>query len=898
MLRQYKDIKRQYPGMLLFFRLGDFYELFYEDAEVASRELELVLTGRDAGRGERAPMCGIPHHASTQYISRLISKGYRIAVCEQVEDPRTAKGLVNREVVRVITPGTVTDGEMLDERRNNYIASVSLIRGGGRRTVAGVAFADVSTGEFFTTQVEPDAGAAGAAVASAALPELLRVTPSEVLVPMALQNDPAIRTFRQQCPASIVTVYEERAFAPDEAASTMMRQFGVASVSGFGLDGMPAAVSAAGALLRYVRETQKSTVAQLSSVRVYRAGDYVSIDPSTRRNLELVRRDQDGSRRATLLWVLDRTVTAMGARTITAWIERPLRNVAAVEERLNAVGFLVDSPQIRMRLRESLRQVYDMERIAGRVSTGSANARDLVALAQSLETLGEIRSFLLRSLGEAGPPALIRQIVEAIAPLEDVSGLIARAIIEDPPMTLRDGGLIRDGYDATVDSLRSSSRDGKSWISRLEQSEREATGIKSLKVGFNKVFGYYIEVTRPNLHLVPPHYIRRQTLTDAERFVTPELKDRESQVLGAQQNLSELEYGIFCDVRDRVAARCAEIQKRARAVAEADCLASLAEVAAECGYSRPAVLDEAVISIKDGRHPVLEKVLGPERFVPNDIGLDAAGQRVLLITGPNMAGKSTILATTGLIALMAHIGSYVPAAAATIGLLDAVFYRTGSYEDLSGGRSTFMVELSEVAGILNSATARSLVLVDELGRGTSTYDGMALAQAALEYLHDEVGCLTLFTTHYHELAQVERRLAAVRNFHVTAVEKNGELTFLYRLTPGSVDRSYGVNVARMAGLPREVIRRAQVILRSLEEQSPSRPRQISLLETAAAAGGGERSAGGAGGEDPAGPDSAERLTPAEAEVLAAIRGADVNNMTPMESLARLSEMQKTLKESG
>ena len=883
MLAQYASVKREHPDALLFFRLGDFYEMFYDDAEVAARELELVLTGRDAGGGKRAPMCGVPYHAATQYISRLIGKGYKVAICEQMEDPRSAKGLVKREVVRIITPGTVVDGEFLEDKRNNFIGAVCWLRaGGGRRACVGLAFADVSTGEFSATQIDsPDP--------KDAMAEMLRVQPSELVAPPALQDHPVINGFRARDGKAVVTFYRESAFSIRESSAMLRDHFGVASLDALGFQGMPAAICAAGALLSYVTGTQMSGATQISSLRPYRTGEFVSVDPWTRRNLEILKRNSDGSETATLLWVLDRTVTCMGARMLRAWMQTPLRNVDAISARLDAVGFFVENLRFRARLRATLSSVYDLERLAGRISCGTANARDLVALRQSLEALDAVRSCIMDIIGEGngGGPSFSR-LAGSIEPLEDVVRLIADSIEDDPPLQIREGGLIRAHYDDRVDALREASSGGKEWISRLERDERASTGIKSLKVGYNRVFGYYIEVTRANLHLVPERYIRKQTLTDAERFITPELKEKEAQVLGADQSLGEIEYELFREIRDKVASRCPAVQERARAIAEIDCLASLAEAAAEGRYSRPVVEAGDRLYIKEGRHPVLERVMGPGRFIPNDIHLDDT-VRMMLITGPNMSGKSTILATSALIVFMAHIGSFVPAASATIGLVDGIFYRTGSYEDLSAGRSTFMVELTEVAAILNSATRDSLVLVDELGRGTSTYDGMALAQATLEYLHERVGCRVLFTTHYHELAAVERRLPGVKNYHVTAVERGGSLTFLYRLTPGAVDKSYGVNVARMAGLPREVLKRAGEILESLERQSPSRPRQYSLFEAVC---------------DPGPMVDAARIEAAaagvtgypavEAEVIAILKGLDLENMTPLDALKRLAEIQRLL----
>ncbi|BDG60000.1 DNA mismatch repair protein MutS [Caldinitratiruptor microaerophilus] len=808
MFAQYREFKQQYPDALLLFRLGDFYELFFEDAEVAARELDLVLTGRDGGKAlGRVPMCGVPYHSADAYIARLIERGHKVAICEQMEDPRQAKGLVRREVIRVVTPGTLVEPRSLEEKESHFLAAVCQ-----GRTGFGLAYADLSTGEFAACELS------GAHGLRQLVEELGRIEPREVLLEPGLERAPGITAPLERMGAAL-TPYGSGAFRHEAAYRLLCRHFGTHSLRGFGAEDKELAVRAAGAVLQYLEETQKTTLGHITALNVYYPGSYLVLDPATRRNLELTRALRDGGRRGTLLEVLDRTVTAMGGRLLRAWLEQPLLDLAAIRARHEAVGELVQAPLLRGELRSLLGDMRDVERLAGRVAYGSAGPRDLVALGRSLAVLPSLRVLL----EEAGSPRLV-ELRERLDLLDDVRDLLGRAIADDPPVSPTEGGVIRDGFDEEVDRLRAAARDGKSWIAALEARERERTGIKSLKVGYNKVFGYYIEVTRANLAAVPDDYQRRQTLAGAERFVTPDLKAMEEQVLGAEERLAAREYELFAEVRRQVAAQVGRIQASARAVAEIDVLAALAEVAAVYGYTRPVVDHGEVIEIQGGRHPVLERVLPEGRFVPNDCLLDTGENRLLLITGPNMGGKSTYMRQVALITLMAQMGSFVPAQAARIGLVDRIFTRVGASDDLATGQSTFMVEMSEVAAILHAATRRSLIVLDEIGRGTATFDGLSIAWAVAEYVADptRIGARTLFATHYHELCELEGLLPGVKNYSVAVREKGDEITFLYQIVRGGADRSYGIQVARLAGLPRAVVDRAREILATLEQQEGQR----------------------------------------------------------------------------
>lgn len=795
MMRQYQDLKTRHPGALLMFRLGDFYELFFDDAQTAARELDIVLTSREVGKGRRVPMCGVPHHALSGYLARLVDRGYRVAICDQVEDPRKARGLVRREVTRVVTPGTVMDAAMLQTREHRYLAAV--VRDAGRW---GLAAADLSTGDFLASQIE------GADADRRLADEVMRLDPREILVPDG-GSAPLQIPWERAVPSPLAAWK----FEPGLARRALLQHFGVATLDGFGLEALPLATAAAGALLQYLGETQHSGLAHLRGVRVYSTERVLGLDETTQRNLELLRNRRDGTAAGTLLSVLDETATAMGGRMLREWLLRPLTDVGEIEARLDAVAAaLTDRPR-RSTLRDALAALPDIARLVGRVGHGSATARDLVALRAGLERLPRIREEM-SGLGNERFVALARRL----DPHAHIADHIGRALVDDPPAGIREGGMIRPGYDLALDELRTAAADGKRWIAGLETAERERTGIKSLRVGFNKIFGYYIEVTNANRHLVPADYIRKQTLTGAERYITPEMKAREATILGAEDRMAGMEYALFAALRDAVAAESAGLLDTAQAVAEADVILGLAEAAERGGYVRPEVTDEPVLDIREGRHPVVERLLEGERFVPNDVRLDVRNRALVIVTGPNMAGKSTLLRQTALITIMAQVGSFVPAAVARIGVTDRIFTRVGAVDDLPGGRSTFLVEMQEVARILSGATVRSLIILDEVGRGTSTYDGMSLAWAVVDYLHDRIGARTLFATHFHELTELADLLPRVHNISMQVREEGDRIVFLHSVADGRADRSYGIHVARLAGIPETVIEEARRILQQLE----------------------------------------------------------------------------------
>ena len=804
MIEQYLELKAEHPDAILMFRLGDFFEMFCEDAQIASRELGIVLTSREAGPSNKMPMCGVPHHAVEGYIATLVQNGHKVAIADQVEDPRVARGLVRREIVRVITPGTLAD--QVDPVTNNFLIAVVAAPAG-----MGLAACDASTGELLATQVLSDDAA------KVISEEIGRISPSECIYP----GYDDVASAKESCPAQgefVSYPRPRRDFELAHAEETLLRQFDVTSLEGFGAGGMDLAVRAAGGLVSYIQETQMSRAPQISRMRVYHVGEFMQVDGPTRRALDLFGRERG------LVRALDNTLTPMGGRLVRAWLERPSVSADEINARLDSVEELAGDTFLRADIRAALDLMYDLERTCGRIGYGTCGPRDLLAMAASLEAAANLREVM----AEAVSPRL-GELRSAVDPVPEAVSRIRESIRDDAKAAVGEGGIIRPGFSSEVDELSRASTEGRQWLVKLEASERERTGIKSLKVGFNQVFGYYIEVTHANSHLVPVDYTRKQTLANAERYITPELKELESKILGAEERLVRLEAAIFQQVVDEVAQYLPRILRTACAVAQADVLAAFAEEARRSGYVRPVVDGGCATRIREARHPVLERILGPSRYVPSDLEVGEGGGRLLIVTGPNMAGKSTVLATLGLITVMAQVGSFVPAREAHIGICDAIFYRTGSYDDIGSGKSSFMVELLETANILNTATGRSLILVDELGRGTSTYDGMALAWAVAEWLHDQVGARTLFTTHYHELAALEERLPYARNYHVGAVEQGGELVFLYRLARGSVDRSYGLNVARMAGLPREVIKRAQQILRGLESAQPSGGHQMTLF---------------------------------------------------------------------
>ncbi|WP_422880279.1 DNA mismatch repair protein MutS [Moorella sulfitireducens] len=787
MMEQYRQIKSRYPDSILFFRLGDFYEMFYEDAEVVSRELDLVLTTR--GGKEAAPMCGVPYHAADSYLARLIAKGYKVAICEQMEDPSLAKGLVRREVIRVVTPGTIIDEKALPARGNNYLAAV--VEGGGS---FGLAWADASTGEFQYALCQG---------LEELLDELVRLMPAEYLLPPELAADASFCRRLQLYTRGVITSWPAAA-CPDDACRELSLHFGEDNWRRVELP--PGAALATAMVLSFLKATQQNSLAHLDIPAPASVTGRMVIDQATRRNLELVACSREQKREGSLLWVLDKTVTAMGARTLRRWLDQPLVQVEAIKARQEGVGELVDGFILRQELRDALQSVRDLERLAGRVAYGTAGGRDLQALRKSLAVVPEILALL------AGARAgLLLDLREQLDPLTGLVDLLGRAIVDDPPLSIHEGGIIKPGYNSEVDDLRRAAEHGREWIAALEAEERERTGIKSLKVGYNRVFGYYIEVTRPNLPQVPDDYERKQTLANAERFVTRRLQELERQVLGAEERLVRLEYELFQALREEVLQVLPRIQRTARALGVLDALLSLATVAVDNNYTCPLVDTGPVIQIEQGRHPVVEMVETHGSFVPNDTYLDQE-QRVHIITGPNMAGKSTYIRQVALIVLMAQIGSFVPARRARIGVVDRIFTRVGAADDLFAGQSTFMVEMQEVANILRHATRRSLVILDEVGRGTSTADGLSIARAVTEYLHDVVGARTLFATHYHELVTLAGRLAGVKNYCVAVREEGEDITFLRTIVPGSTDKSYGIHVARLAGLPPEVLRRARELL--------------------------------------------------------------------------------------
>jgi len=818
MLKQYQEIKRQHPGTLLFFRLGDFYELFFDDAIVGSKELEITLTARHRERGTPIPMCGVPYHAASGYIARLVRKGYRVAICEQTEDPKKATKLVRREVVRIITPGTAIDSQLLDSKENNYLASVF-----GSGHGMGVAFLDLSTGEFVATQFSGDSSW------QQALEQLDCFGPREIIFPKSLEplfksgpvtgdqdgaetgqaNDAATPFSLSGGPPSLNPL-DEWEFALQHARDLMLSHFEVASLDGFGLGGRDLAVTAAGAALHYVRETQKEEAAHITGLSYFEPNEYLILDSPTVRNLELIEA-LDGSRGKTLLGVLDETMTGMGSRLLKQWILRPSMKIGELNARLDAVQELKTALILRDRLRTELKKVSDLERLMGRISMGRATARDLVALKNSADSIPDIREIL----GDA-TSSLLEVLTESLDELEDIRDLIGGSIDDDPPPAMSEGGYIRAGYNKDLDELREVAASSKSIIAQIESRERARSGIASLKVKFNNVFGYFIEVSKSNVKSVPANYERRQTITNAERYTTPELKEYETKVLGAEEKISEIEQELFASIRQAVAVETRRVQTVAQALALLDALLSLAEAAARRNYCRPQLTEDDEILIKAGRHPVIEA--GGERFIPNDTYLNNSTHRLLIITGPNMGGKSVFLRQTALISIMAQIGSFVPADEARVAIIDRVFTRVGAADSLARGRSTFMVEMTETANILNTATSRSLVLLDEVGRGTATFDGLSLAWAIAEYLHDnpQHAAKTLFATHYHEMTELAVLLPGVRNYQMAVKESAGNIVFLRRVVEGSASKSYGLEVARLAGLPRSVTDRAREILTNLE----------------------------------------------------------------------------------
>lgn len=800
MMAEYVKTKQQYKDCILFYRLGDFYEMFFEDALTVTKELEITLTGKDCGLEERAPMCGVPFHAAETYINRLIEKGYKVAICEQVEDPKKAKGLVKREVIRVVTPGTTLDAASLDESKNNYLMSIVSME-----DHFGCAIADISTGDCFLTEVDKP---------QKLLDEINKFVPAEIICNDAFFMSGVDTDDLKNRLGICVFPLDAWYFDDSLCKRTLKEHFHVNTLEGLGIQDYDIGVIASGALFLYLQETQKSALSHMAGIRPYAAEKYMLIDSSSRRNLELVETLREKNKRGSLLWVLDKTKTAMGARTLRSYVEQPLIDAQEINRRLEALEELNKSPMLRDEIREYLNPIYDLERLISRISYQSANPRDLVAFASSLEMLPHIRQIL-----KDFKTPLLTELYEDMDPLEDIAALIKSAIVEEPPLAQKDGGIIREGYHEDVDKFRRSRTDGKKWLTELEAREKERTGIKNLKIKYNRVFGYSLEVTNSFKELVPENYIRKQTLTNAERYITQELKDLEDLILGAEDKLYALEYELFCEVRDKVGAEVVRIQKTAKAVAALDVFASLALVAQRNNYVHPKINESGVLDIKNGRHPVVEQMIEHDMFIANDTYLDNQKKRVSIITGPNMAGKSTYMRQTALIVLMAQIGSFVPADKANIGIVDRIFTRVGASDDLASGQSTFMVEMTEVANILRNATAKSLLILDEIGRGTSTFDGLAIAWAVIEHISDTklCGAKTLFATHYHELTELEGKISGVNNYCIAVKEKGDDIVFLRKIVKGGADKSYGIQVAKLAGVPDSVIRRAKELVEELSD---------------------------------------------------------------------------------
>lgn len=862
MMQQYLTLKEKYGDCLLFFRLGDFYEMFFEDALTAARELDIVLTGRDCGLEERAPMCGVPYHSVDTYISRLIEKGYKVAVCEQLTDPALAKGLVERDVVRVYTPGTVIEESMLNERKNNYIAALFLCA-----NTLGLAYCDVSTGEFTVSEFTSEKWV------DELTDELARVQPTEIIANDALfLQETLVKRLQKN---SFLECYASWAFEQEQADTRLCAHFHVASLSCFGCEKLASAISAAGALLAYLEETQKNSLAHIRKINVLRRTLYMGLDASTRRNLELTQPLRfEGSKKGTLLYLLDKTLTAMGARLLRAWLEQPLQNMDDINARLDAVEELLKKQSTREALRSALNAIYDIERLCSRIAYGTVHARDCDALRASLARLPKVLETI--STLEAGE---FRRIATNLDPMEDICALLNAAIVENPPISIKEGGVIRDGFNQEVDSLRSAARDGKSWIAKMEADERAATGIKNLKIGYNRVFGYYIDVTKSYQNLVPYNYQRKQTLANSERYITPELKELEEKIVGAEEKLVSLEYKLFLTLRETLAGCIERLQQDAKLISELDVYRALAQVAFENDYCRPVMQKKGAIHIVDGRHPVVERTL-KDSFVPNNTLLDQKENRLLILTGPNMAGKSTYMRQVALIVLMAHVGSFVPAKKAAITVTDRIFTRVGASDNLASGQSTFMVEMSEVSNILNNATANSLLILDEIGRGTSTFDGLSIAWAVLEYIADTAKCgaKTLFATHYHELTELEGKLPGIKNYRISVKEVGDDIIFLRRIVRGGADKSFGVQVARLAGLPDEVIKRAKELLRDLEAADINRGIVAELHAPA---------------------DDAQQLTlfgsPAPDDIVESLKQMNVDALTPLEALNTLYDLHMRAK---
>ena len=876
MMQQYMAIKEQYKDCILFYRLGDFYEMFYDDALTASRELEITLTGKNCGQEERAPMCGVPYHAVDVYLNKLVAKGYKVAICEQAEDPKQAKGIVKREVIRIVTPGTNLSQQALDEGRNNYL--MCLVYDNNQ---FGLAITDISTGDFYTTEV---------ATLKELYDEIHRFSPSEIICNDSFyMSGASLDDFKDRLHVSVSTL---DTWYMDEAVSVqkIKEHFKVASLDGLGLTDFPSGTLAVGALLLYLYETQKNTLDNLTKITPYRSGGYMIIDSATNRNLELIETLREKQKKGSLLWVLDKTKTAMGARLMRNWIEQPLIEKKKITARQDAVEELYNDMITREEIREYLNAVYDLERLVTRISYRTANPRDLIAFKTSLGMIPPVKQLLSQAKS-----AELKEIDERMDCLEDIYDLIEKSIQDEPPIMIREGGMIKEGYTEDVDQFRLSRTEGKTWLAELEAREKEKTGIKNLRVRYNKVFGYYLEVTNSYKELVPEDWTRKQTLANAERYITPELKELEDMILGAEDKLAALEYDLYCEVRDSIGEQVVRIQETAKAIAHLDVLASLACVAQSNDYVRPSINTKGVIDIQGGRHPVVEKMNNNQMFIDNDTYLDNKNHRISIITGPNMAGKSTYMRQSALIVLMAQIGSFVPAKSANIGIVDRIFTRVGASDDLASGQSTFMVEMTEVANILRNATSRSLLILDEIGRGTSTFDGLSIAWAVVEHISNPklLGAKTLFATHYHELTELEGKLDSVNNYCIAVREQGDDIIFLRKIIRGGADKSYGIQVARLAGVPDSVIDRAKEIASWLEETDVTDKAKNLQVRTSAKKKEVVREAVPAEKQM-----SLFDIYPADHPVLKELAELDVSNMTPIQALNTLYELQKRLKETN
>lgn len=872
MMQQYVETKKQYSDCILFYRLGDFYEMFYEDALTASKELEITLTGKNCGQEEKAPMCGVPYHAVEGYLNKLVSKGYKVAICEQVEDPKEAKGIVKREVIRIVTPGTNLNLQALEETKNNYLMSIVYIAGR-----IGISIADVTTGDYFLTEVEDN---------RKLLDEINKYLPSEIICNDAfLVSGIDMEDLKERLGITIYTL-EPWYYDDDSCRRILMKHFNVNTLKGLGLEDFPSGTIAAGGLLQYLYDTQKTSLNHFTHLYPYLTSKYMLLDSSTRRNLELTETLREKQKRGSLLWVLDKTKTAMGARTLRSYLEQPLIDKAVIEKRLDAISEFQQDYVARDEIREYLNPIYDLERLLGKISYKSANPRDLIAFRNSLEMLPHIKTVLNGFSRE-----LLQDLNNRIDALEDIYHLIDSSIMEEPPIAIKEGGIIREGFDEDIDKLRHAKTEGKTWLAQLENEDKERTGIKNLRIKYNKIFGYYFEVTNSYQNLVPQDYVRKQTLANAERYTTPRLKELEDMILNAEDKLYTLEYDAFCRIRDNIAAQMERIQSTAKAIAVLDVIASLSLVAEQNHYVRPALNNKGIIDIKEGRHPVVEKMIVNDMFISNDTYLDNAKCCISIITGPNMAGKSTYMRQTALIVLMAQIGSFVPAKSADIGIVDRIFTRVGASDDLASGQSTFMVEMNEVANILRNATQNSLLVLDEIGRGTSTFDGLSIAWAVIEHISNRklLGAKTLFATHYHELTELEGKINNVNNYCIAVKEQGDDIVFLRKIIKGGADKSYGIQVAKLAGVPDMVIDRAREIVEQLSDNDIIEKVQSITVDIK-----GDR-------KKPVAYDEVdlEQIslfdTVKDEDVLEELKSIDISNLTPMDALNMLYRLQNKLK---